>query len=111
MPDDLPAIGELDRRIDLQHNTPGGTNDYNQPIESWATFASVWAKLEHHRSTEGEDAARQFAGFEGFFTIRYRGDVLAEDRIVYDGETFQVIGRPRELGRRQYLKLLVRGVE
>ena len=70
MPEGLPSIGELDRRIELQHNTPGGTNDYNEPIESWATYAAVWAMLEHHRSTEGEASAREFAGFGGFFTIR-----------------------------------------
>jgi SPP1 family predicted phage head-tail adaptor len=111
MPEAIPSIGELDRRIELQHNTPGGTNDYNQPISSWATYDEVWARLEFHRSTEAEASAREFASFGAYFTIRHRTDVLAEDRIVYESNTYEIIGRPREIGRRQYLKVEARLVE
>lgn len=111
MPETFPAIGQLDRRIELQHNTPGGTNDYNEPAPGWAAYAAVWAMLEYHSSTESEAAAREFAGFEAFFTIRHRSDVLAEDRLIYEGNVYEIIGRPRELGRRQFLKLQARLVE
>jgi SPP1 family predicted phage head-tail adaptor len=111
MPEGLPSIGELDRRIELQHNTPSGSNDYNEPISSWATYDEVWAMLEFHRSTESEASAREFADFGAYFTIRHRTDVLAEDRIVYESNIYEIIGRPRELGRRQYLKVQARLVE
>jgi SPP1 family predicted phage head-tail adaptor len=111
MAEAIPSIGQLDRRIELQHNTPSGSNDYGEPTENWATYDEVWAMLEFHRSTESEAAARQFAGFEGFFTIRHRTDVLVKDRIVYEDKIYDIIGQPREIGRRQYLKVLVRGVE
>jgi SPP1 family predicted phage head-tail adaptor len=111
MPEGIPSIGELDRRIELQHNTPSGSNDYGEPVESWATYDEVWAMLEFHRSTESEAAARQFANFGAYFTIRHRTDVQAEDRIVYENDIYEIIGRPREIGRRQYLKVEARLVE
>jgi SPP1 family predicted phage head-tail adaptor len=111
MPEGIPSIGELDRRIELQHNTPSGSNDYNEPIEVWATYDEVWAMLEFHRSTESEASAREFADFGAYFTVRYRTDVLAEDRIVYESNIYEIIGRPRELGRRQYLKVQARLIE
>jgi SPP1 family predicted phage head-tail adaptor len=111
MPEGLPSIGELDRRIELQRSTSTTDPDYNTPIHSFATYAEVWAKLEHHRSIESEASAREFASFSGFFTIRHRTDVDPEDRIVYENDIYEIIGRPREMGRRQFLKVEVRIVE
>lgn len=108
MPESLPSIGQLDRRIELQRNTPSGSNDYNEPVDSWATYDEVWAMLEFHRSIEAEASAREFASFGAYFTIRHRTDVDAKDRIVYENDIYEIIGRPREIGRRQYLKVEAR---
>jgi SPP1 family predicted phage head-tail adaptor len=103
--------GELDRRIQLQSATITNDADYNQEVSSWATYATVWAKMEFHRATEGEASAREYAEMGLYLTIRYRGDVTSEHRVIFEGTTYEIIGRPRELGRREGLKLQVKVIE
>lgn len=107
--------GELDRRIQLQSATVTNDPDYNEETRTWATYATVWAKMEHHGArsewSEGEVFAREYAQFGLFLTIRYRGDVTSEHRVIFDGVTYEIIGKPRELGRREWLKLQVRVIE
>jgi SPP1 family predicted phage head-tail adaptor len=105
------SAGRLDRRIELQSATITNDSAYNEQTETWATYATVWAMKEFHRSEEGEASARDYAEFGLYFTIRYRDDIEPTHRIVYEGENYQMIGRPRELGRRQFLKVRVRLVE
>lgn len=112
----MSGAGELDRRIALQSAATVNDPDYNSPKPVWATYAEVWARQEFHGSTETEGAAREYAEYGLFFTIRWRADVKPEHQILYkDGqgveETYQIVGRPREIGRRRYLKIQVRLVE
>jgi SPP1 family predicted phage head-tail adaptor len=106
----FPA-GELDRRIELQAATVTNDPDYNEEVLVWATYATVWARMEFHRSFEAEAQGREYAQMALFFTVRWRDDIEAEHRIVYDGDTYEIIGRPRELGRRQGLMVEARMVE
>jgi SPP1 family predicted phage head-tail adaptor len=111
MPDHTISAGDLDRLIVLQHGTASNDPDTNEPISTFATYATVWAKMEFHRATEGEAASREYADQGLYFTIRHRTDVLPEDRIVFESQNYEIIGRPRELGRRQGLKIQARLVE
>lgn len=105
------SAGRLDRRIELQSATVSNDPEYNEETQTWATYATVWASKDFHRSEEGEEATREYAEFGLFFTIRYRDDVSAEHRIVYEGANYEIIGRPRELGRRQFLKVRAKLIE
>lgn len=105
------SAGELDRLIQLQHGTATNDPESNEPIKSYATYATVWAKMEFLRSTEGEASAREYADYGLFFTIRHRTDVDPEDRIVFESDTYEIIGHPREIGRRRGLKIQARLIE
>lgn len=105
------SAGEMDRLIQLQHATVTNDPQSNEPISTFSTYATVWAKMEFLRSTEGEASAREYADYGLFFTIRHRTDVDPEDRLVFESENYQIIGRPREIGRRQGLKIQARLVE
>ena len=104
------SAGELDRQIQLQSFT-SAPNDYNEEVPTWATYATVWAKMEFHTSAEGEAAARQYAEMGLYFTIRYRADIEPEHRLIFEGQTYRIIGRPREIGRRRFQKLQATLVE
>jgi SPP1 family predicted phage head-tail adaptor len=105
------SSGDLDRRIELQSATLTNDGEYNEQTETWATYDTVWAKQEFHRSEEGELSARDYAEYGLYFTIRYRDDIEPTHRLVYESENYQMIGRPREIGRRQFLKIRARLVE
>lgn len=105
------GAGKLDRRISLQSATITNDSDYNEEIQTWATYATVWASQEFHKSDEGEGASREYAEYGLYFTIRYRDDVSPEHRIVYESNTYEIMGRPREIGRRRFLKIRARLIE
>lgn len=107
----MTGAGELDRRIELQSATITNDPEYNEEIQAWETYATVWAKMEFHKSDESEASARRYAEMGLFFTIRYRADVTPEHRVVFESEDYEIIGRPREIGRRRFLKMQVRLVE
>jgi SPP1 family predicted phage head-tail adaptor len=104
------SAGELDRKIDLQSFTTS-TNDYNEEVPTWATYASVWAKMEFHTSVEARHQARQYAEMGLYFTIRWRADLDPSHQLVFEGKTYRIIGRPREIDRRCFLKIQASLVE
>jgi SPP1 family predicted phage head-tail adaptor len=82
--------GNLKHRIIIQQRT--NTQDASgQPLETWSTFATVWANIT---PLIGRDylAARQLVDeVDHDVTIRYRSGVLPKMRISYDGRTFEII--------------------
>lgn len=104
------SAGELDRRVELQSYTTS-TNDYNEEVQAWTTYATVWAKMEFHTSTEGEASARQYAEMGLYFTIRYRAGLEPDHQLVFEDKTYRIVGRPREIDRRRFLKIQASLVE
>lgn len=109
------SAGELDRQVSLQSFTTT-QNAYNEDVQAWATYATVWAKMEFHTSVEGEASARQYAEMGLYFTIRWRAGVNPDHRLIYkndagEDEAYRIVGRPREIDRRKFLKIQVTLVE
>ncbi len=95
--------GELDRKIVIQSAT-SAQDDYGQPTETWATFATVWAKKRDLRGDEYFAAKQMTAKVDAIFTIRWLEGVLTTMRISYDGQYWD-IRSINELGRREGLEL------
>ncbi len=97
--------GQLDRRITLQTRTTAA-NAYNEPVETWTTLATVWAKVEYPKtgSEEVTEKGLNVARRRVEFTIRYRTDVGFVERVIYNRITHD-IERIAELGRNDFLKL------
>lgn len=104
------SAGELDRQIVLQSFTTT-TNDYNEEVPTWATYATVWAKMEFHTSVESEASARQYAEMGLYFTIRWRADLEPDHQLIFESKTYRIVGRPREIDRRRFLKIQASLVE
>jgi len=106
----MVKTGELDRQVQLQSYTTS-TNDYNEVVQAFTTYATVWAKMEFHTSTEGEASARQYAEMGLYFTIRYRTGLEPDHQLVFEDKTYRIVGRPREIDRRKFLKIQASLVE
>lgn len=92
--------GKLDRRLIIQRKSIT-YSDSGEPIETWATLATVWAQARPNRGDE-RFSVRQLVGTAVMtFLIRYRSDLAltVEDRLSYDGKTWDIADL-RELGRR-----------
>jgi SPP1 family predicted phage head-tail adaptor len=97
--------GELNRVITFQQNTPipqsGG-----QAKESWADAFSVHAKVT---TTGGRDfyaAQKVNSETSALFTIRYRGDISRDMRIVYNGRIFQILPPINDVDEKHMLLLI-----
>ena len=98
-------IGALDKRITLQSKTQvrdamGGFT------ETWATVATVWAKITTLRTTE---AIINMAGTGSAIhnvVIRYRSDITGAWRLLYRGKYWAIIGPPIDVNKdREWLDI------
>lgn len=96
--------GELTERITIEQPAES-RNAVGEPILSWSTFATVWAKVE---SLSGREAERygEIVGFSGHkVTIRALPGVSTTMRVIYRNRTLEV-GAINEYQRVWYLELI-----
>lgn len=99
--------GKLDRRISLQRRSLAAPNVHGEQVESFATYATVWAEKLEGGGREAFVAQQTYASTDMRFRIRHRTDVLVTDRISFDGKGFDIVGI-NEIGRREGLELFAR---
>lgn len=99
-------IGDLDQRITIQTATEA-TNDYAEPIPTWGTHATVWAKVDYPTggNDEEQEANKQTIHRRVEFTIRYLSTVTEKMRVLYDAEAYDIL-TVQKIGRSGYMKLI-----
>lgn len=109
----MANAGALDQRITLQANTTTSDGMGGQ-IKGWANFAdtpTVWAAVRAVRGSEVVAEGRTVAEGAWLFTIRYRGDVSEVNRIIWEGETYNITNVKRNGSRELFLVIeAMRGV-
>jgi SPP1 family predicted phage head-tail adaptor len=99
-------IGRLDRRITILRASVA-TDSFNEPVQTWAGIATVWARAEPVMDGEKIRAGETLAHKSYRFTIRYSSDVADVDptyRLTFDGREYDIAG-VKELGRREGLEI------
>lgn len=87
--------GELNKRVTLQRLTPNSP-DRDQggaPDSTWATLATVWAKIEPLRGREFMAAQEINSEVTGSIQIRYRADITLTtgDRVGYGTRYYDIL--------------------
>jgi SPP1 family predicted phage head-tail adaptor len=80
----------MDRRITLQNYTTAA-NSLGQNVITYGTLATVWANVSFKKGKEGNDSDSEYPSRPVTFTIRFRDDVGNDDRIVWDGDVYEII--------------------
>lgn len=94
--------GQLDRRITLE-SASVSTDAFGEAIRTYSTLAQVWAKVEYRSvPKEGEETSKLTSVNKVRFTIRYRSDVDATNKISWNGNSYEIDGVSLE-GRERYL--------
>jgi SPP1 family predicted phage head-tail adaptor len=87
---------QLNKRIELQRKT-SVSDGMGNFTDTWATYATVWARKTTHRSDDAVQAMQTTGIAIHNFRIRYRAGVLSSDRIK-DGTSYMaIIGPPIEV--------------
>jgi SPP1 family predicted phage head-tail adaptor len=98
--------GDLDRRVTLQARTLT-KNGFNEEVESWPDFATVWASYKPVSDAERVRPAQVAASITARFQIRWSSVLHALDptwRLRFDGLSFDVVA-VKEIGRREGLEI------
>jgi len=88
----------MDRRITIQSVTRT-QNSFGEMIETWATWATVWAEVKRKAGRENTDSDAVRAESDVEFMIRYKSGLLPTMRIVFESNNYD-ISSIAEIGRR-----------
>lgn len=91
MPNRNEKIGALRERITIEQVTETQSSS-GHPSQSWATLATVWAKVEYKITGTDEDviAGKKTAVNTTIFTIRKENAINEKMRISYDGSYYDI---------------------
>jgi len=99
---------DLDRKVTIQRSTET-TNDFNEPILSWADFITVRAMRRDVSDAEKFSAGQLGSILQARFVIRSSTDartVTAKDRLIHEGATFNILGvKEANEGRRRFIEI------
>lgn len=90
--------GKLNRRVTIQSATVA-QDENGEPIQTWATFKTVWAERKDVRGAERFDADQRLAIRTATFRIRWLESVSEHMRVIDAGTIYDVKGIAEE--RRQ----------
>lgn len=68
---------------------------YNEPVETWAEYATVWGRKTDVSAREARASMEIGAAISVRFLVRYDPEMMAvtpKDRIVCDGITYEITG-------------------
>lgn len=98
--------GQMDRRLTIQRATYA-TNGFNEPVPTWTTLATVWARRINVSDAERQRSAETAAEITARFQVRYQAALASlnpKDRVICEGDTFDIWG-VKEIGRREGLEI------
>ena len=103
-------IGVMDREITIQRRELE-ENAFAERVEAFTDLLTVWAAVEYPISRQDEQIADglNLTTSPVNFTIRDT-DITVKDRIVYDGENYDIINIA-QIGRNDRLKITAVNVE
>lgn len=100
------TAGQLDQRLTLQQRV-GGVDVLGQPSGAWQDVATVWGRARPLRSRELFAAGQVQNVSDVEFTVRWRGDITAQQRVLWRGVPHDITGAPIDIdGQQQWLQLL-----
>lgn len=99
----ITDAGQLDRRVTFQQATTS-RNANGEPVDTYSTYASRWAKIEYGGGGDVVEGDRLLAQSTVKFTVRYDSRINKGMRIKYKHWFYNII-RLTEQGRNDFLIL------
>jgi len=100
-------IGDFNKRIILQSQS--STYDLaGQQVESWSTFATVWANIKHNSGLETIKSDALASTVKTSIRIRYLSGVHAGMRVIYSGLQYEVTAVLPHVDEKRYIDLVCR---
>ncbi len=96
--------GKLRHRVEL-HSATAEQDTYGESIDTYASYATVWASVEPLQGRELEHAQQISAETNHKVIIRYNSSVASEHRVIFGSRTLEItaIINPQERNEYQIL--------
>lgn len=96
--------GLLNTRVAVQQQST--TQDaLGQPVQSWATFATLWANVRHTSGVEAIKSDTIASVVRASIRVRYRADLTAAMRVVHGSTTYNIVAVLPDVGGKEYVDL------
>lgn len=102
--------GTLRHRLTLSAFTTA-KNDFGEDVPTFANYATVWGSFEPLLGREYFASQQMQSPAEAKVRIRYLSTVKDEDRVAFDGTTYEILGVQNVENRDRELLLYVREVK
>ncbi len=91
------AAGELRHRVTVQSKpTEPQYDEHNSEIPSeWTDFKKLWGKIEFLSVKDSINAKAAGSETLARLKLRKRDDINTSMRVLYDGQTFQIVSPPK----------------
>jgi SPP1 family predicted phage head-tail adaptor len=91
----MSRIGNMRESLALQSNAETTSTGTGFRTAAWTTYATVAGEYQQPTSgTEGNQQVAVVAQLGMTFRIRYRSDVFAKHRVLWRGQTLQILAPP-----------------
>lgn len=97
-------VPRFDRRCQISRLVVTRDSD-GGPVNTFSTYRTVWCRRVDRSGREFRASGALHSETTALFYVRYYDDIGAEDRIVCEGRTYEIISPPMEVGRRQGLMI------
>lgn len=103
--------GTLNRRITVQRRT-GAVDELGAPLpDAWEDYALIWANIRAPSGMGSISAQFQSAGQEisrvmYSMRVRYRKDITADMRVLYQGEAYEIRQVIHDLAGREHTDIV-----
>lgn len=99
---------QLDRLIYIDKLVATQDATYGSATQSWKLHVTAWAERRDGLPSRSEVIRQglEQGRLQTRFRMRWHSDVDASMRIRDGDETFQIVGGPSEIGRREYLEIM-----
>lgn len=89
-----PGAGTLDQKITIERKSITRTA-MGEEVATWAPLlADIWARVLPMRVQEMFAAEQIRQWYEVKFRVRYRSGITREDRVLWQGKAWEIIGDP-----------------
>ena len=89
----MVAAGKFNRRVTIEQIT-SSRDGIGGEIETWSTFATVWAEFVSQSSRKFVAAKQVHSELTALIRIRYRSGITAQMRVRYGSRIFQLVAAP-----------------
>ncbi len=101
--------GTLRQRVIVEQR--GSVQDsVGQPVESWTTYATVWADIRNQRGMEAVKADTMTSTVKASIRVRYKAGITAAMRVRHGATIYQIMAVLPDAASKDYMDLVCEAV-